>query len=145
MRRQYSRKQNMVPRTMLGLLTVFLALPCPAQACSICNSQGATLRQESAQAKMVLYGTVTKSPATADGLSGITDFTIEKVIKNDPFLGDKKAITLPRLVAIDPKNPPKFVIFCDVFKDKIDPYRGMPVKTLDVVEYLQGALALDKS
>src|SRR5262249_37309420 len=35
--------------------------------------------------------------------------------------------------------------FCDVFKDKIDPYRGMPVKTLDVVEYLQGALALDKS
>jgi hypothetical protein len=40
----------------------------------------------------------------------------------------------------------KFLIFCDVFKGKIDPYRGVPVKANgDIVKYLQGALvAKDK-
>src|SRR5262249_49375530 len=33
----------------------------------------------------------------------------------------------------------KFVIFCDVFKGKIDPYRGMPVKGDDMPSYLAGA------
>src|SRR5262249_50834880 len=34
-----------------------------------------------------------------------------------------------------------FLIFCDVFKGKIDPYRGIPVlEGSDIVKYLQGAL-----
>jgi hypothetical protein len=43
----------------------------------------------------------------------------------------------------DAKNPPRFVLFCDVDKDKIDTYRGVPIKSDDGLEYIKKALALD--
>src|SRR5262249_5113671 len=46
----------------------------------------------------------------------------------------------PRYVPVVGQDKGKFLIFCDVFKDKIDPYRGMPVKGDDMPTYLAGAL-----
>ncbi len=120
----------------------------PALACSLCSGQqSATLRQDAAQAKLVLYGTLLNprlnagTDATASG--GSTDLRIETVLKTDPFLGDKKLIELPRYVPFDPKNPPKFLVFCDIFNGKLDAYRGIPVRSAAVADYLKGALALD--
>jgi hypothetical protein len=90
---------------------------------------------------MVLFGTLTNAKLDPNGgLGGTTDLMIEAVIKKHEILGDKKVITLPRYVPTD-NTTGKFLIFCDVFKGKIDPYRGVTVKKdSDIVPYLRGAL-----
>jgi hypothetical protein len=105
--------------------------------------QGATLREDATKAKLVLFGTVTDSKVSADGMGGVSRFVIDKVIKSDPFLGKTKEIDLPRFVPVNLKNPPRFVIFCDIFNNKLDPYRGTPANSPAVVDYLQGALKLE--
>jgi hypothetical protein len=106
--------------------------------------QGQTLTGDINQASMVLYGTLANAKLDPNaGLGqGTTDLRIESVIKKHEILGDQKVVTLPRYVPTDKDNT-KFLIFCDVFKGKIDPYRGVPVKaTSDIVKYLQGAIAV---
>src|SRR5438552_3764072 len=121
-----------------------LAVPVVAQACSLCggamNKQ--TWRQEAAQAKLILYGTLA-NPRLSNGGGAGTDLQIERVVKAHPFLGGRKVITLPRWLPVDPKSPPKFLVFCDVFNDRLDPYLGTPVKSPAAVEYLKGATALE--
>jgi hypothetical protein len=124
-----------------------LGLPSLALACSLCagNPQTTpTLRQDAAQARLILYGTMANPQLGAGGDGGTTDLNIVNVVKSDPFLGDKKKVELPRYVPVtDPKDPPKFLVFCDVTGGKLDPYRGVSVKSPAVVNYLKGALALD--
>jgi hypothetical protein len=112
-------------------------------ACPFCSMQGQTLTGEVNQASMVLFGTLTNAKLNADGFDqGSTDLQIETVIKKNDILGDKKVVVLPRYVPTD-KTTNKFLVFCDVFKGKIDPYRGVAVKAdSDMVKYLQGALAV---
>src|SRR6267378_7551737 len=124
-------------RIGLGLTAALLLLPTTARPCSLCNSlQGQSLRQDAVDAKLVLYGTLAnpRLNAPADAAGGTTDLMIDKVIKSDPFLGGQKVLALPRYVPVDAKNPPHFLVFCDVFKGKdgkerLDPYRGLPVKS----------------
>jgi hypothetical protein len=113
-----------------------------ACACPFCSMQGQTLIGDVNQASMVLYGTFTNAQPGLDAGQGTTDLNIEAVIKKHEILGDKKVLTLPRYVPNkDPKV--KFLVFCDVFKGKIDPYRGVPVQAdSDMVKYLQGALEI---
>jgi hypothetical protein len=106
--------------------------------------QGQTLMGDVNQATMVLYGTFTnaKLDAGSDG-QGTTDLTIEAVLKKHESLGDRKVITLPRYVPTEKNSKVKFLVFCDVFKGKIDPYRGIPVQAdSDMVKYLRGAMAV---
>jgi hypothetical protein len=105
--------------------------------------QGQTLIGDVNQASMVLYGTFTnaKLDSSGDLGQGSTDLVIEAVIKKHEILGNKKVLTLPRYVPTDKNSDVKFLVFCDVFKGKIDPYRGVPVPAdSDMVKYLQGAL-----
>src|SRR5262245_3267719 len=130
---------------------VFAALAVPviayvAQACSLCggalNKQ--TWRQEAAQAKLILYGTLANPRlGDANGGAAATDLQIEHVIKANPILAGRKVITLPRWLPVDPKSPPKFLVFCDLFNDRLDPYLGSPVKSPAAVEYLKGAMTLE--
>jgi hypothetical protein len=100
-----------------------------------------TFRQDAGQAKMVLYGVL--KDAKLIGTSGTVDLHVERVLKSDAALGDKKVVTLKVYFPADPKNPPKFLVFCDVFQGKIDDYRRVPVKSEGLVDYLKGAMALD--
>ena len=128
----------------LTLAVVSLVSPAnSAFACPFCSMQGQTLTGEVNQASMVLFGTLANAKLNADGFDqGSTDLQIEAVIKKNDILADKKVVTLPRYVPSDKTNS-KFLIFCDVFKGKIDPYRGVAVKgDSDIVKYLQGALAV---
>lgn len=116
----------------------------PATACPFCSMQGQTLTGDVNQASMVLFGTLTNARLDPKGGlgQGATDLVIEEVLKKNDILGDKKVITLPRYVPTD-NNKTKFLIFCDVFQGKIDPYRGVPVKAdSDMAKYLKGALAV---
>src|SRR5260370_9347828 len=128
----------------LTLAVVSLVSPAnSAFACPFCSMQGQTLTGEVNQASMVLFGTLANAKRNADGFDqGSTDLQIEAVIKKNDILADKKVVTLPRYVPSDKTNS-KFLIFCDVFKGKIDPYRGVAVKGYtDIVKYLQGALGV---
>src|SRR5262245_49797450 len=104
-------------------------------SCTLCpNPQStATLRQESSQARMVLYGTMSNAkliPGAPGG--GTTDLQIEAILKSDPFLAGKNSVTIPRYVPADPKVPPRFVIFCDISGGKLYADRGIPAKTAAV-------------
>jgi hypothetical protein len=44
-------------------------------------------------------------------------------------------------VPTDADKKVRFLVFCDVYKGKIDPYRGLAVKSdSDIAKYLEGAL-----
>lgn len=118
-----------------------------ADCCPFCGMQGQTLTGEVTEASLVLYGTLANArldPANDLG-QGSTDLHIETIIKKHDIAAGKKVITLPRYLPAEGKNS-KFLIFCGVFQDKIDPYRGISVKADSaIVKYLQGALtAKDK-
>lgn len=137
-------------RQIASVLAAFAAVfmvVAPAWPCSICGGSlqtRQTLRQDAAQAKLVLYGTL-DNPRLAGGgaTGGTTDLKIKSVLKSDPFLGKKEVVELPRYVPVNPQAPPQFLVFCDVFNGKLDPYRGLPVQSAAVADYLKGALALD--
>jgi hypothetical protein len=134
-----------VRRLFLLFLAVagWVGLPAVAVACPFCSMQGQTLTGEVNQASMVLFGTLTNAQiGKGEANDGTTDLVIEAVIKSDPILGDNpKKLTLPRYVPTDPKSNVKFLIFCDVFKGKIDPYRGVTVQAdSDMPKYLKGAM-----
>jgi hypothetical protein len=130
---------------LLTGLAVIVAIQVSSQAvpgCPFCTMSGQTLTDDVSQASMVLYGTLTNAKIGADGdfSSGTTDLKIEAIVKSNDILTDKNKLVLPRYVPTDKDSKAKFLIFCDVFKGKIDPYKGVPVKSDDIVKYLKGAL-----
>jgi hypothetical protein len=100
--------------------------------------QGQTLTGEVNQAAMVLYGELTNAKPEEDG-GGTTELIVEAVVKpNKAFSGEKK-ITLARYLPPDAKM--RYLVFCDVFKGKVDPYKIVwAQKDCDMVKYLKGAL-----
>src|SRR5437879_6344093 len=126
------------------VIAFFLLAAAPLFACPFCSMQGQTLIGDVNQASMVLYGNFANARLDAGGDGqGTTELHIDAVIKKHDILGDKKVIIVPRYVPTDKDNKVKFLVFCDVFKGKIDPYRGVPVQAdSDMVKYLQGALAV---
>jgi hypothetical protein len=119
-------------------LISFLTAPTPA--CPFCSMQGQTLTGEVAQASMVLYGSLAN--AKEDG-EGSTDLLIDVVVKPNEILGKRKVLTLARYLTPATDAKYKYLFFFDVFKGKIDPYRGMAVKAdSDLPKYLHGALAV---
>jgi hypothetical protein len=121
---------------------LFSALP-SAPACSICNGQFSnqrTLRQDWERAKLVLVGTLSNPRFTTGSAgAGTTDFSIERVLKADPALGTTKVLTLGQYIPVlDAKNPPKFVVFCDVVQGKINPSGGRSVRSQALLDYFRG-------
>src|SRR5438128_2455480 len=132
-------------RTSIALAWM-LALGCPALwACSLCtagSSNVSSWREDIGAARFVLYGTLNNARILADGASGATDLQIETILKNDPALANQKTVTIGRYVPVDPKAPAKFLVFCDIYNGKVDAFRGNPVKSAAVVEYVRGLAAL---
>jgi hypothetical protein len=130
----------------LGAAILAATIVSPATACSLCAALYTTLtfRQEAEHpgAKMIVYGSLANARPNVGG-TGVTDLNIESVLRNHAFLKDKKVLQLERYIPVtDPKDPPKFLLFCDLFNEKLDPYRGVPVKSRDVVAYIEGAMKL---
>jgi hypothetical protein len=120
---------------ILALSAALLAAP--AYACPFCSMQGQTLTGEISQASMVLYGSIANAKEDGDS----TDLIIDAVIKPNEVLGKRTTITMPRYVPLPTDAKTKYLFFFDVFKGKIDPYRGMAVKSdSDLPKYLRGAL-----
>jgi len=130
----------------IAILTGLLLGPDRAPACSFCpgSAQRNTLGKDFEQASAVLYGTLASARLnTAPGAlpgSGSTDFHIAKALKAAPNLDTPKSLTLPRYVPVlDPKNPPRYLMFFDVYKGKLEATGGRAASPA-LVAYLEGAL-----
>ena len=129
----------------LPLVGLLLSVPEAAPACSLCGAalrQAPTFRQEAAlaTARVILVGTAENPQIN----SRTTDLRITNVFRSDPALKDKKVITVKQFLPVsDPKNPPRFLVFCDIYKGEFDPFRGVPLKSADSVEYARKVMKLD--
>ena len=117
-------------RVFICVSVVALCLPSfyspEGQACPFCQPQGRTLSSEVEQANLILFGTLKNAKRDPNEFGkGTTDLDIELVIKDNEFRQGKKVIALPRYVPEDPKNPVKFLVFCEIYKGQLDPYRGI--------------------
>jgi hypothetical protein len=122
-------------------------LPGSATACPFCSMQGQTLTKDVNQASFVVFGNLSNprlSNNPDDFGGGTTDLAIEDIVKPHDYLKGRKQMVLPKYIPVDPERPIKFLVFCDFFRDKIDPYRGIPSKDKDLADYLKGAVNLDE-
>jgi hypothetical protein len=125
-------------------LAALLAVPTAALACPFCPSAGQTLLGEVNTAHLIVFGTLSNAQRDPNEFGkGTTDMDIEVVVKDHEYLKGKKKITLPRYVPPDPKKETKHLIFCEVYKGELDPYRGEAVAPdSKIAEYLKGAIEL---
>jgi hypothetical protein len=125
-------------------LAALVAVPSPARACPFCPSAGQTLLGEVNQAHLIVFGTLSNAQRDPNEFGkGTTDLEIEVVVKDHEYLKGKKKITLPRYVPPDPKNKSKHLIFCEIYKGELDPYRGEAVAPdSPIATYLKGAIEL---
>ena len=127
-----------------SVLLALLVGPGIAGACTYCDPSNLKLqsfRQEARSAKFVVVGTLANPRLV--GEQGYTDLVVETVVKDDPALGKRKTLTLPRWQPVDPKKPTRMVVFFDVYDGKLDPFRGAPLKGTAVADYLRGTLEID--
>ncbi len=143
--------------TLVGLL-ILTALPCPARSCTLCLAnlrQMPTLRLEANQsyAQIVMYGRILDSALDGRVLGkGTSKFRIDAIFKKNPKLpkafqfkvGD--VVALNRYIPVaNKKDPPHYLVFCDVLENSLDPYRGTPVVSEKAAEYLQRVLSFKKN
>jgi hypothetical protein len=125
----------------IAFIAVLVLVPSPALSCSYCTGQNApTIREEADQpfARLILYGTL-RNPDKGT----TTELQILSVLRSDPALGEKKVIPLSKYQPADAKNPPRFVVFSDVDKDKFDTYRGVLIRTDEGLDYVKKTLQLN--
>ena len=133
-------------RLMLGLMLVAL-VPIPLAACSLCGGllrNQDTFGEELERARLVVFGRVVSSeqfnhPGATPG-SGRTEFQIDRVLKDDALLTNKRGLILGRWLPVpDRKDPPRMVVFCSANKGQLDAYLGRGVRSDAAIAYLEGA------
>src|SRR5258708_1526314 len=123
-------------------ILIVLGLPATLPACPFCKPQ-LTLTNQINEASMVLYGTLANATPGADFREGTTDLQIDAVVTNHESLKGKKVATLSSYMPFPSDKKYKFLVFCDFFKEKIDPFSCLPVPAeSDMPRYLKGALEL---
>jgi hypothetical protein len=129
-------------------LMLALLLSAPALPCSLCGSvlRREPLTQEYERARAIVYGRLANPKLNGPGAvpgSGTTELHVEKIVRADAGLGSAQVITLPRYLPIlDPKEPPRWVIFFHMQQDKLEATGGRPLPSLALLDYLQGVTAL---
>ena len=127
-------------------ILAWAALPCSI-ACSLCDSSlrsRNTLREELADAKVVLYGTIAnpqfnKKPGAPPG-SGTTEFHVSRAILDDPARAGRKTIEIAKYLPVP--DPPRYLLFCAVKNGQLDPFHGRVVKSDALLSYLAGILSV---
>lgn len=132
-----------MPRLRLAL-ALALVTGAGAAACPFCSNAGQTLTDSVKQSAMILYGSVSNAKQDIDSLDGgTTDIHVELVLKDHPVRAGRTVVNIPRYLPPTPGEPVKYLVFCDVFDGKIDPYRGIQAPaTSPIGTYLRDATAL---
>ena len=115
-------------------------------ACPFCASMGKTLAENVAEAGLVAFGTLSEAKLFPDAAvgepDGSTRLVIKRVIKSHPAIAGKREIRLPRYIPAAESEAVDYVLFAELVEGRIDPYRGLPVDSVEFVEYLAGAVAM---
>jgi hypothetical protein len=129
-------------RPILFAAVLALVSPGAVQAmCFVVGTNVETLGKVADDLGLVVVG-VPVPQGTAD--NGTTQLTISAVLKTHPVLDGRKVVTIPRYIGTDDTTKAvPYLIFADVFKGQIDPYRGVPA-TPAVVDYVTGLMKLDR-
>src|SRR5262245_19986752 len=121
-------KSRFVIRTCALAMVFTVAISSQLSALSFCcELPYVTVRQGSKDAKAIAIATLHNRQQLPGG-DEIAELRISHVLRGKEFLGGQSVIQLPRFVRVkDPKNPPTLLVFIDVFKNQLDPYRGVPI------------------
>jgi hypothetical protein len=117
----------------------------PVAAMGFCSpANPSTMREDMAEAQVVMYGTIANPRVETDANERIelTDFHLKRVIKKGPFVGGTKVLQLHHYIAVDPEKN-GFLIFCDINNGKLVPFRGVVVASSAVIDYLQEMTTID--
>lgn len=125
-----------------------LVLTTTTHACSICGvglRSTPTIREDvgNALAQVIFYGAAVESKLTGTG-TGLTRIKILHVFRDKPKFIKGDHVEIRRYIPVQDGNaPPRFLMFCDMFMDRLDAYRGIPIKSDDVIEYVKKTMSLD--
>jgi len=125
------------------LLAALLAVPswvAVSHSCEFCQAEkGPTLADDYSQAALVLL-VHTEKPSVYEGNNNYTtEVIIDQVIKDHDIIKGKKSITIPKRADAGLQ----FIVFCDVYKEKINAHRGVVVEPKsDLLKYFEGARAM---
>src|SRR4051794_36603079 len=88
--------------------------------CPFCEGVNTpTLLEDFKESELILFGRL-ENPQLKDFSDGTTDLVIEEVIKSHPLIKGKTKVSIPRYVQ---RTDLKFLVFCRVYKDNLDPFR----------------------
>lgn len=134
---------------MRWIFATFLAVAgaYTAAACSFCptfKGKQNTLGEEIDQARFVVLGRLVSSKLnTAAGAtpgSGVSEIEIESIVKKDPYLDGRKALTVNKyLPVLDPKQSARMLLFGGLVEGKADIFAGKNVNGPEVIAYLEKA------
>lgn len=141
----------------MGLLSVSVLVTIvanlPANGPLTCGP-GRTIMDEYETAAFVVVGKcgkATRNDNDPTGAGGFTEFFIDRVLKQHPFLNGKHVkrtadgktmFVLPRYV--DGKK--SYLVLCDVRNGEVDPFRGFEIQpNSNLVRYVEGAAKLLRS
>ena len=104
---------------------ILASLTGSATACPFCAAEGQTFSTELKQAQMVL---VARS-ISADMEKDTCEIEVDVVVKDNPVRGKKTRFALTRYIDPMPLGTKgRFLLFCEMHKNKLDAYRGMFIK-----------------
>ncbi|MCE9530020.1 MAG: hypothetical protein K8T89_02595 [Planctomycetes bacterium] len=130
--------------TIIFTAIVMLVLAPQGRTCSICDpnfQQRPTMRQSAKLSKFIVLGTLNN--ARLDGEKGRTDFQIERVIINDPAIEKQKTLTIPAYIPVDPKNPPRYLMFAEFINGRLDIVHSRLTQGTAIADYLKETLRIE--
>lgn len=138
------RRRAKLAGWVVAIVAFGFVQPFETAACPFCSNMGKTLVENVAEADIVLFGKISKArliPGAAPGQpDGQTQMSVITVVKDNPVIAGKKEIDLPRYIPEAESGALDYLLFAEVVNGKIDPYRGLPVDSPGLVEYLVGAV-----
>ena len=125
--------------TTAVVAVTLLAAGSIGRACDLCpGARSLPFSYEARGAAMVVVGHITSARLAPDGVGGTSELTIDAIIKADPAFRNRKSITIRKYLPPDPKYK-YFLVFLDAVKGRLDPYRGIPLTSTRMIDYLKNA------
>ncbi|MCZ2344152.1 MAG: hypothetical protein LC104_20510 [Bacteroidales bacterium] len=139
-----SARVDILMRLLAVLCILWLAIP--ALACTFCSGgllSQQTLREQYAQATIVLQGRLKNPKFSPDGVGGSTELHVEHVLKVEANFGTPKVVVIPRYLPIIGDTPSDYLVFGTITNGRFDVTYGLPA-TATTAAYLRGLVQLPK-
>jgi hypothetical protein len=126
---------------LIALAGLLRFVPSSHGSPACCEGNGLPLMPQFNEAQFVLLGHFENAKPAANSVDqGTSEFVIERAFKDHDMIQGKKRITLARYI---PDSKTKFLLFCEVYKGKLDAYKGTPLANdREMIRYLDGVLKL---